>query len=83
MAKVEVKVYSKEDCCLCDDVKKVLKRVQIDIPFETIEIDITKDSKNFEEYKDQIPVIFINGHKAFKYRVSENELRKKLKRLQG
>lgn len=82
MGKIEVKVYSKEGCCLCDDAKKILKKVQIDIPFETIEVDITKDSKLFEEYRDKIPVVFINGQKAFKYRVSENELRKRLNRFQ-
>ncbi len=82
MEKVQIKVYSKEDCCLCDDVKNVLKKVQKDIPFETIEVDITKDPRLFEKYRDQIPVVFINGQKAFKYKVSEDGLKKKLKQLQ-
>jgi len=79
--KIQVKVYSKDDCCLCDDVKEVLKKVQSDISFEIVKVDITKDSKLFEEYKEQIPVVFINGKKAFKYRMSEGELRKKLNKL--
>ncbi len=82
MEKIQIKVYSKEDCCLCDDVKNVLKKVQKDIPFETIEVDITKDPRLFEKYRDQIPVVFINGQKAFKYKVSEDGLKKKLKQLQ-
>ncbi len=78
MRKIEVKIYSKGDCCLCDVVKKVVKKVQRDLSFKLIEVDIATDKKLLEEYESEIPVVFINDRKAFKYRVSEVEFKKKL-----
>ena len=82
MREIQVKVYSKEDCCLCNEVKEVLKRVQKGLPFELIEVDIATDKKLLEQYESEIPVVFINDRKAFKYRVSEVEFKKKLERYQ-
>lgn len=73
-----VEIYSKPDCSLCDEAKKVLMIVKETLPFSLIETDISLNNELFEEYKEQIPVIFINGKKAFKFRVSEEELKKKL-----
>ncbi|MFQ5649021.1 MAG: glutaredoxin family protein [bacterium] len=61
--------------------KATLLSVQQTIPFELDEIDITRDRNLFEKYKEQIPVVFINGRKAFKFRVDDGKLRKKLKRM--
>ncbi len=66
---------------MCDEVKQVLQDVRTHIPFELIEIDIESDRGLFEQYCEQIPVVFINGRKAFKYRIDRNELFKKLRRL--
>ncbi|MCZ6820134.1 MAG: glutaredoxin family protein [Calditrichaeota bacterium] len=77
---IKVEIFSKRDCPLCDIAKAILVKVQEEIPFELQTIDITGDRELFSEYKEQIPVIFINGSKAFKYRVDESELRKRLVR---
>ncbi|MFQ5603156.1 MAG: glutaredoxin family protein [bacterium] len=79
--KAKVEIFSKPDCHLCDEAKAVIKKVQGQWPFVLEEVDITKDKHLFEKYKEQIPVIFINGRKAFKFRVEENEFKKKLKRV--
>ena len=76
--KLKVEIYSKPDCHLCDEAKSVLLKVQKEIPFEYCEINISNDLKLFDEFKEQIPVIFINEKKAFKFRVSSEDLRKKL-----
>ena len=75
---VTVAIYSKPDCCLCDDAKAVLSRVRADIPFDLREIDIESDPELLQKYGEQIPVVFIGGFKAFKFRVDEAELRQKL-----
>lgn len=75
---VTVEIYSKSDCCLCDDAKAVLDRVRADIPFELQEIDIESDPELLRTYGAQIPVVFIGGLKAFKFHVDEAELRHKL-----
>ena len=79
MNKIILEIYSKENCPLCDELKEVVKKVHHDINFEIKEIDITKDPKIFEKYKYDIPVVHINGLIAFKHRITESELRKKLK----
>lgn len=79
--KIKVEIYSKEDCHLCDEAKAILLKVRKDFPFILKEIDITQNKKLFDEFKEQIPFIFINGRKAFKYRVNEKDLREKIKQL--
>lgn len=75
-----VEIYTKRDCCLCDEAKEVLARVRNDVPFELAEIDIESDSTLMERFRTEIPVIFVGGRKAFKYRVDEQELRRRLAR---
>jgi len=73
-----VELYSKEGCCLCTEAKKVLLKVQHEIPFEFREVKIQEDDYLLHEYGTKIPVVFINGRLAFKYHVYELELKEKL-----
>ncbi|MFN3387002.1 MAG: glutaredoxin family protein [Candidatus Thermochlorobacter sp.] len=75
-----VELYSKDDCCLCDEAKAVLMKVQEEIPFELREIKLNEDEHLMNEYGSKIPVVFINGRMAFKYHVYELELKDKLRR---
>ena len=77
---VTVELYGKADCCLCVDAKAVLHRVQAEVPFTLREIDIEADTELMRLYGDQIPVVFVAGFKAFKFRVDEAELLRKLAR---
>jgi glutaredoxin len=70
--RARVEIYSKPDCHLCDQAKAVLLRVRKRHPFELVEVDITQDAR-YAEFREQIPVIFVNARKAFKYRVDERE----------
>lgn len=76
---LNVTIYSKKDCRLCDIAKETLLKVQQELPFLLNEIDIEKDKTAFEKYKYLIPVIKIDGEKAFNYKVDENEFKKILK----
>jgi glutaredoxin len=77
---LRVEIYSKRDCCLCDEAKAVLDRVRADVAFELVEVDIEGDAELMERYRTEIPVVFVDGRKAFKYRVDEAELRRRLAR---
>ena len=76
---VNVIIYSKKDCHLCDIAKETLLKVQQELPFSLNEIDIEKDKAAFERYKYLIPVIEIDGEKVFNYLIDENELKKILR----
>ncbi|MFN8576635.1 MAG: glutaredoxin family protein [Candidatus Sericytochromatia bacterium] len=78
MNKVLLEIYSKENCELCDKLKEVVNKVHKNIEFDIKEIDITKDPEIFEKYKYDIPVVHLNGIIAFKHRITEDELIKKL-----
>jgi len=75
----DVVLYSKPDCHLCDEVKAQLKRLQERHNFEWREVSILEDSEAFSKYKDKIPVVFVHGRMAFKYRLDEKEFLKRLK----
>ncbi len=77
---IRVRLLSKPDCHLCEVAKSVMMQVQRSCPFELEVVDITRDEALFEEFKEQIPVIFVNGSKAFKYRVTATEFENRLRR---
>lgn len=78
---VHIEIYSRPQCHLCDDAKEVIERVRTRYGFTLRVINIEEDPQLEAAYGTQIPVIFINGSKAFKYRVDEAELEKKVKKL--
>jgi glutaredoxin len=73
-----VTLYTRAGCCLCDDAKRVIAEARAQADFSYEEVDIDGDGELRRLYNDEVPVIAINGAKAFKYRVSMNELLKKL-----
>lgn len=80
MAKVEVVIYSKPDCHLCDEIKAQLKKLQRRHRFELSEVNILEDPEALNRFKEEIPVVFINGRKAFKFHLDEQEFLRKLQR---
>jgi len=73
-------LYSRPECCLCEEMKAVLAQVRQGIPFALEEIDISADPELEARFGQEIPVLFVNGRKAFKYRLTAGELRRKLER---
>jgi len=76
---IAVTLYSRPGCHLCDDMKAVVERVARSVPLTLIVVDISTDAELEQRYGQEIPVLLIDGRKAAKYRVSEEELNKKLK----
>jgi glutaredoxin len=74
----KITLYTRKGCCLCEDAKRVLDSARKQARFELDEVDIDGDAGLTRLYNDEVPVITINGSKAFKYRVTEQELLKKL-----
>ncbi len=78
VAKPLVTLYTRKGCCLCDDAKQVLEAARRRTAFDYQELDIDFDPELQRKYNDEVPVIAINGVKAFKYRVELKELLKRL-----
>jgi glutaredoxin len=78
VTKPKVTLYTRRGCCLCEDVKEVLVAAQSRASFDYEEFDIDADPDLVRRYNDEVPVIAINGVKAFKYKVDMQEFLKKL-----
>jgi glutaredoxin len=81
MKEATVTIYSRPGCHLCDEAKAAIRAAGCDGEFKLEEINIDEDSALSERYGNDIPVIFINGVKAFKHRVDGREFKRKLRRL--
>lgn len=76
--RIVAELYTKEDCSLCQKMKSVLEGVGGEYPLTIREIDIGTDPGLHARFAEEIPVLYLDGRKAFKYRVSEAALRRKL-----
>jgi glutaredoxin len=74
----DVVVYSRKGCHLCELVKETLTQVQGDADFQWREVDIDLDPQLRQTYNDQVPVVFIDGRKAYKYRMDGDQFIKDL-----
>jgi len=74
----DVLVYSRKGCHLCDVVKEQLASLQADADFAWHEVDIDADPALKEKYNEEVPVVFIDGRKAFKYRMDSAQFLKTL-----
>jgi glutaredoxin len=74
-----VVVYSRKGCHLCDVVKQTLAEAQSQANFQWSEVDIEADSALQQKYNDEVPVVFIDDRKAFKYHMSLPDFLRSLK----
>lgn len=71
-------LYSRQDCCLCDEMKTVIRQVAASTPLHLVEIDVDSNDELQTKFGSEVPVLLINGHKAFKYRLTAAQLTRKL-----
>jgi len=74
----EVVVYSRKGCHLCEIVKETLNKLQRRGGFQWREVDVDSDDELRRQFSDEVPVVFIDGRKAFKYRMDEREFLRRL-----
>jgi glutaredoxin len=78
MAEHEVVVYSRRGCHLCEVVKESLSKLERQGGFTWRDVDVDSDDDLRRQFTDEVPVVFIDGKKAFKYRMDEREFLHKL-----
>jgi glutaredoxin len=74
----EVVLYTRAGCSLCTYAKAAILSVRSKVEFDFREVDIDGDPELFEEHRYDIPVVTIDGRRAFKYRVDPDLFREKL-----
>ena len=78
---ITLEILTKKGCGLCDEAKIIIDRVLKDYTARLIITDIESDDDLFEQYKERIPVLKINGEEHFVFKVHEITLRKKLDKI--
>ncbi len=73
-----VVVYSRKGCHLCEIVKETLTKLHRRGGFIWQEVDVDSDEQLRRQFTDEVPVVFIDGHKAFKYHMTESDFLRKL-----
>lgn len=81
MDRIKITLYTRQNCCLCEEMKEVLLGVSRTYPVDLAEVDIDQDPELTGRFDQEVPVLFIEGRKAFKYRTTEAELRRRLEHI--
>lgn len=76
---MQVTLYTKPGCHLCDAVKFELLDLQDEIDFELNECNILENPALFAAYHLRIPVVEIEGHTPLSAPIAQADLRKTLR----
>jgi glutaredoxin len=79
--KARVIFYTRPGCHLCEEARREILAADCADQYVLEEVNIADDARLTELYGWEIPVVTINGTKAFKYRLTAAEFKRKLKRL--
>jgi glutaredoxin len=74
-------VYTAQGCHLCERALEVVRAVQSEIDFQLELVDIEGDPRLEARYREHIPVVEIDGERAFTYFVQPEGLRARLETL--
>ena len=77
---IRITLYSRQDCPLCDEMRSVVATVGHAVPFRLEIIDVDTDASLVAAYGEEVPVLCVNGVKAFVGRVEARTLRARLER---
>jgi glutaredoxin len=77
---IELILYTRRDCELCREMEEVIdaELPRFEARLERVEIDARPELEAL--YGQEVPVLFVNRRKAFKFRCTPRELRKRLLR---
>jgi glutaredoxin len=73
-----VTLYTRKGCHLCDEARLAIDSARLRTAFEYEEFDIDADARLRQLYNEEVPVIAIDGRKAFKYRLTAEDLVRRL-----
>ncbi len=77
---IRVELYGKPDCSPCEEAKALLRRLQKELDFELVEVDVSLDPAQAARYRTEVPVLFVDGRKVLKLRFTEKQARRAIAR---
>jgi glutaredoxin len=76
---LRITIYSKKDCHLCENAKSILRKFAVQYPLEIEDIDIETHKEFFDRFQQEIPVVYFEGRKLFKFRIDEKRLHRTIR----
>ena len=69
--RVEVTLYTREGCHLCDNAKAAIRTAEslYRLNIHLREVDIDDDDELYARFTNDVPVIYVAGSEAFRHRV--------------
>lgn len=80
---MEVVLYTRAQCHLCEEAKQVLVSLQSEFAFTLQEVDIDADAGLRRQYDRDVPVVFVNSRKVAKHRLDIRQFRRRLQEAQS
>jgi glutaredoxin len=74
-----VTLFTAQGCSLCGPVRRRIEGVLAEIPFDFQEVDVTGVPELEAAYRSWLPVVEIDGERAFVYRLDQDEFRRLLR----
>ena len=79
----QVTLYSARGCHLCERAEATLRSLRDELGFDLDEVDITGETDLEARYREWLPVVEIDGERAFVYFVPEEAFRRRLGRARA
>ena len=76
----QVVLYTAEGCALCARALEVVRGVQDEVGFDLDLVDIGGEPGLEARYREHLPVVEIDGERAFTYFVDADALKRRLSR---
>ncbi len=77
---IRLTLYGRADCHLCEEMHAVVARVAREAAVVLEQVDVDSDPALVAAYGADVPVLCVNGRRAFKHRVDAPALRARLAR---
>ena len=77
-SEAKVVLYHAKACHLCERARRIVAQVREQVSFELHEIDIGGDAELEAQYREWLPVVEIDGERAFVYYVDPDAFRRKV-----
>ena len=74
----KVVLYHAASCHLCERARRIVAEIREETPFDLEEVEIDGDPTLEASYREWLPVVEINGERAFVYHVDPDAFRRKV-----
>ena len=78
LSEAKVVLYHAKGCHLCERAREIVAEIREQIPFDLEEIEIDGDPALEASYREWLPVVEIDGERAFVYYVDADAFRRKV-----